>query len=156
MKYGSISRRKRTQPLGERSAGSVFRNPSELGVVAAELIEKAGLKGFREDGAMISNIHANFFINAGGSTSQDMLDRIALAKEKVGQKFGVQLREEIIHVQPYSDGLITTEANTNHVIFDDKRQRKFCKKRVYKRLICFVVFFSCWKIQFLSTSYRLI
>ncbi|KAJ7000569.1 hypothetical protein NC653_011133 [Populus alba x Populus x berolinensis] len=59
MKYGSISRRKRTQPLGERSAGSVFRNPSELGVAAAELIEKAGLKGFREDGAMISNIHTS-------------------------------------------------------------------------------------------------
>lgn len=107
MKYGSISRRKRTQPLGERSAGSVFRNPSELGVAAAELIEKAGLKGFREDGAMISNIHTpTFFINAGGSTSQDMLDHIALAKEKVDQKLGVQPREEIIHVQPYSDGLI--------------------------------------------------
>ncbi|KAJ6936235.1 hypothetical protein NC652_011079 [Populus alba x Populus x berolinensis] len=59
MKYGSISRRKRTQPIGERSAGSVFRNPSELGVAAAELIEKAGLKGFREDGAMISNIHTS-------------------------------------------------------------------------------------------------
>jgi UDP-N-acetylenolpyruvoylglucosamine reductase len=110
MKYGSISRRKRTQPLGERSAGSVFRNPSELGVAAAELIEKAGLKSFREDGAMISNIQANFFINAGGSTSQDMLDHIALAKEKVDQKFGVQLREEIIHVQPYSDGLITNRS----------------------------------------------
>ncbi|KAI9396247.1 hypothetical protein POPTR_004G099466v4 [Populus trichocarpa] len=110
MKYGSISRRERTQPLGERSAGSVFRNPSELGVVAAELIEKAGLKGFGEDGAMISNIHDNFFINAGGSTSQDMLDHIALAKEKVDQKFGVQLREEIIHVQPYSDGLITNRS----------------------------------------------
>ena len=55
MKYGSIS----------SNTGSMFRNPSELGVAAAELIEKAELKGFR-GGAMISNIHANFFINAGG------------------------------------------------------------------------------------------
>lgn len=103
----SLSQKPYYSPSMKYGYISGFRNPSELGVAAAELIEKAGLKGFREDGAMISNIHTpTFFINAGGSTSQDMLDHIALAKEKVDQKFGVQLREEIIHVQPYSDGLI--------------------------------------------------
>ncbi|CAK7323538.1 unnamed protein product [Dovyalis caffra] len=60
----------------------------------------------RVGGAMISYIHANFFINADGSTSQNMLELIALAKEKVDQKFGVQLKEEIIHVHTYCDGLI--------------------------------------------------
>ena len=91
-------RRRATQPIGERSAGSVFRNPSELGVSAAKLIEKAGLKGFRVGGAMVSELHANFFINYGGSTSQDMLDLIAHVKDTVYQKFYVQLREEVLYI----------------------------------------------------------
>lgn len=93
-------RRKASQPIGERSAGSVFRNPSDLGVSAAELIEKVGLKGLRVGGAMISKVHSNFFINCGGSTSQDMLNLIAIAKEKVNTKFGVQLKEEVLYVHP--------------------------------------------------------
>uniref|UniRef100_A0A803Q5I9 UDP-N-acetylmuramate dehydrogenase n=2 Tax=Cannabis sativa TaxID=3483 RepID=A0A803Q5I9_CANSA len=92
--------RRASQPIGERSAGSVFRNPSDLGIGAGELIEKAGLKGFRVGGAMISKLHANFFINANGSTSQDMLDLIAVAKDKVYQKFGVELKEEVLYVNP--------------------------------------------------------
>jgi len=102
---GLIYRRRVSQPIGERSAGSVFRNPPNLGIAAAELIEKAGLKGFRVGGAMVSNIHANFFINSGGSTSQDMLDLIAFVKEKVDQKFGVQLKEEVLYVHPYCNDL---------------------------------------------------
>lgn len=100
-----LERRRVSQPIGERSAGSVFRNPPNLGIAAAELIEKAGLKGFRVGGAMVSNIHANFFINSGGSTSQDMLDLIAFVKEKVDQKFGVQLKEEVLYVHPYCNDL---------------------------------------------------
>ncbi|KAK9272697.1 hypothetical protein L1049_003074 [Liquidambar formosana] len=96
-----LERRRKSQPVGERSAGSVFRNPSNLGVSAAELIEKAGLKSFRVGGAMVSDIHANFFINSGGSTSQDMLELINLVKEKVNQKFGVQLKEEVLYVDPH-------------------------------------------------------
>ncbi len=83
----------------------MFQNPPNLEVAAAELIEKAGLKGFRVGGAMVSNIHANFFINSGGSTSQEMLDLIAIVKEKVDQKFGVQLKEEVLYVHPYCDDL---------------------------------------------------
>ncbi|GMN28087.1 hypothetical protein TIFTF001_001920 [Ficus carica] len=95
-----LERRRASQPIGEKSAGSVFRNPSDLGVTAAELIEKAGLKGLRVGGAMISKLHSNFFINCGGSTSQDMLNLIAIAKEKVNQKFGVKLKEEVLYVHP--------------------------------------------------------
>lgn len=72
-----------------------------MGVAAAELIEKAGLKGFRVGGAMVSKMHANFFINCGGSTSQDMLDLLDLVKEKVDQKFTVQLKEEILYVHSH-------------------------------------------------------
>lgn len=97
----NLERRRISQPVGERSAGSVFQNQANLGVSAAELIERAGLKGFRVGGAMVSNIHANFFINSGGSTSQDMLELIELVKKKVDQKFGVQLREEVIYVDPH-------------------------------------------------------
>ncbi|KAL9424895.1 hypothetical protein AB3S75_031924 [Citrus x aurantiifolia] len=97
---GYLERRRMTQPLGERTAGSVFRNPSDKEVAAAELIERAGLKGFRVGGAMVSNIHANFFVNTGGSTSRDMLNLIAFVKEKVDQKFGVQLKEEVQYFHP--------------------------------------------------------
>ncbi|GFY86792.1 hypothetical protein Acr_05g0004310 [Actinidia rufa] len=73
----------------ERSTGSVFRNPSNSGISAAELIDRAGLKGVRVGGAMVSNIHANLFVNSGGSTSRDILQLISLVKEMVYQKFGV-------------------------------------------------------------------
>lgn len=89
-----------SQPVGEQSAGSVFRNPTDIRVAAAELIDKAGLKGFRVGGAMVSKIQTNFFINCGGSTSQDMLELIALVKEKVDQKFAVQLKEEVLYIHP--------------------------------------------------------
>ena len=50
---GLIYRRRVSQPIGERSAGSVFQNPPNLGIAAAELIEKAGLKGFSVGGARV-------------------------------------------------------------------------------------------------------
>lgn len=77
----------------------MFRNPSDLGVSAGELIENAGLKGFRIGEAMVSEKHANFFINRGGASSHNMLELIALVKDMVHQKFGVQLREEVLYIQ---------------------------------------------------------
>lgn len=72
-----------------------------LGVSAAELIDKAGLKLCSIGGAMVSNIHANFLVNNGASTSQDMLNLIALVKDKVHSKFGVELEEEVLYFHPY-------------------------------------------------------
>ncbi|XVF71634.1 hypothetical protein PTKIN_Ptkin12aG0054800 [Pterospermum kingtungense] len=95
-----MKRRRITQPLGERSAGSVFRNPTSLGVSAAELIDKTGLKGLSIGGAMVSHKHANFFVNVGGATSQDMLNLIAMVKDKVDMKFGVELEEEVLYFHP--------------------------------------------------------
>ncbi|EYU34403.1 hypothetical protein MIMGU_mgv1a0188052mg, partial [Erythranthe guttata] len=60
-----------------------------------------GLKGCKVGGAMISNKHANFFVNFNNATSRDMLVLIGLAKEAVFQKFGVELREEILYIHPH-------------------------------------------------------
>ena len=68
-----LARRKATQPIGELSCGSVFTNP--LGDHAARLIDAAGLKGFRIGGARVSEKHANFIINDGTATA-DELERV--------------------------------------------------------------------------------
>jgi UDP-N-acetylmuramate dehydrogenase len=65
-----LERRKRSQPIGEWSCGSVFANP--LGSHAARLIDSAGLKGFRIGGASVSEKHANFIINHGTATAADI------------------------------------------------------------------------------------
>ncbi|XP_020087964.1 uncharacterized protein LOC109709973 [Ananas comosus] len=95
-----LERRRRTQPIRERTAGSVFRNPLNLGISAGELIELAGLKGFEIGGAKVSPLHANFFINFNSSTSSDMLLLINHVKEEVHRVFQVQLKEEMRYV-PY-------------------------------------------------------
>ncbi len=75
------------------SAGSVFKNPP--GKSAGFLIESAGLKGKRMGEAQISEKHANFIINLGGAKAEDVKELISLAKEKVREKFGIELEEEI-------------------------------------------------------------
>jgi len=75
------------------SAGSVFKNPK--GFFAGKLIEDCGLKGKRIGDAQISPLHANFIVNLGEATCQDVLQLILLAKTKVKEKFAVLLEEEI-------------------------------------------------------------
>lgn len=89
-------RRKISQPLDMPSAGSVFRNPD--GDHAGRLIEACGLKGKRIGGAEISEKHANFIVNTGGATSNDIKNLIKLVKEEVKQKFDVELvlEQEIV------------------------------------------------------------
>jgi UDP-N-acetylmuramate dehydrogenase len=89
--------RKQTQPIWERSFGSTFVNPP--GRYAAELIEGCGLKGWRRGGAMFSDMHANFIINVDGRASAaDVEALIALAQEKVGDKYNVELKTEVVVV----------------------------------------------------------
>lgn len=84
--------RRRNQPRG-RSAGSIFRNPP--GTAAGYLIDRAGLKGLRAGGAKISEIHANFIINDRQATTADIKDLIRQVKERVRERFGIELREEV-------------------------------------------------------------
>ncbi|WDL97445.1 UDP-N-acetylmuramate dehydrogenase [Alicyclobacillus sp. ALC3] len=86
-------RRLRTQPLSLPSCGSVFRNPS--GTHAGHLIELAGLKGLQRGGAQISEKHANFIVNIGGATAEDVLWLIAHAQDTVQQLFGISLETEV-------------------------------------------------------------
>lgn len=85
-------RRMTSQPLNYPSAGSVFRNPD--GDYAGRLIEECGLKGYEIGGAMISDVHANFVVNKDNATSSDIKALIELAKEKVYEKFNIDLKVE--------------------------------------------------------------
>jgi UDP-N-acetylmuramate dehydrogenase len=88
-----LERRKRTQPLGLPSCGSVFRNPP--GDHAARLIEAAGLKGFSIGGAEVSEKHANFIINSGAATATDVEELIEHVRQTVIEKHGVELVHEV-------------------------------------------------------------
>lgn len=85
-------RRETSQPLEYPSAGSVFRNPE--GMYAGKLIEDCNLKGFKYNGAEISSKHANFIINKDNAKSSDILYLMNLAKEKVKEKYNVELYRE--------------------------------------------------------------
>ena len=90
---GNLARRKKTQPLGEPSCGSVFRNPE--GHSAAKMIDELGLKGTQVGGAQISPKHANFIVNTGGAKASDVVALIELAKDKVEQEYGIELTPEV-------------------------------------------------------------
>ena len=82
-----------SQPLGTFNAGSIFKNTSEY--KAAELIDKANLKGIKVGGAVVSEKHANFIVNTGSATSADILELIKIIKETIKEKYNVSLEEEI-------------------------------------------------------------
>lgn len=88
-----LNDRSRSQPIGNASAGSVFRNPADDH--AARLIESAGLKGRRVGGAMVSNKHANFIINDQGASAADIEQLILLVQAEVLEKFQIELRPEV-------------------------------------------------------------
>jgi UDP-N-acetylmuramate dehydrogenase len=86
-------RRIDSQPLEYPSAGSVFRNPSE-DIFAGKLIEDLGLKGYTIGGAQISEKHANFIINIGNATGEDIKALIDLVKSKVKEEYNIDLHVE--------------------------------------------------------------
>lgn len=91
--------RQRSQPWG-RCAGSVFRNPGRAEGAgearsAGYYIEQAGLKGHAVGRARISPVHANFIMNDGGATAAEVYTLVSLAKERVRERFGVELQLEI-------------------------------------------------------------
>jgi UDP-N-acetylmuramate dehydrogenase len=84
--------RRENQPLDKPSAGCIFKNPENY--AAAELIEKAGLKGKTINNAQVSLLHSNFIVNLGGAKAKDVLELIDLVKKEVA-KFGVSLNPEV-------------------------------------------------------------
>jgi UDP-N-acetylmuramate dehydrogenase len=88
-----LKRRKATQPLHLPSCGSTFRNPP--GDHAGRLIEAAGLKGKSCGAAQISPKHANFIVNLGGATADDIRFLIETAQKEVLEQFGVEMEQEV-------------------------------------------------------------
>ncbi len=110
-----LAARKETQPLNAGSAGCVFKNcgirdDAEASRLAGEipeamrsarrvsagwLVEQADLKGKKIGRAQISPAHGNFIVNLGGATAEEVVQLVAVAKTRVRDRFGLQLREEI-------------------------------------------------------------
>ena len=88
-----LARRRRTQPIGSASCGSVFRNPAGMSV--GKMVEDCGLKGFSVGGAEVSDLHANFIVNKGTASAADVAAVIAHVREKVKETYGVELQPEV-------------------------------------------------------------
>jgi UDP-N-acetylmuramate dehydrogenase len=87
-------KRRSSQPLGQKSAGCIFKNPP--GASAGRMIDELGLKGLNVGDARVSDRHANFFVNAGKASAKDMLALIADVRERVRRSFGVILENEVV------------------------------------------------------------
>jgi UDP-N-acetylmuramate dehydrogenase len=96
-------RRNEKQPIGEASAGSVFKNPAD-GPPAGALIDKAGFKGLKRGDAVVSTKHANFIVNEGGASAADIYDLIGEIREGVKRRFDVTLELEIQLVGDFRRG----------------------------------------------------
>ena len=87
-------KRRSSQPLGQKSAGCIFKNPP--GVSAGRMIDELGLKGLSVGDARVSDRHANFFVNAGQASARDMLALIADVRGRVEKAYGVKLENEVV------------------------------------------------------------
>jgi UDP-N-acetylmuramate dehydrogenase len=87
-------KRRSSQPLGQKSAGCIFKNPP--GASAGRMIDELGLKGLNVGDARVSDRHANFFVNAGTASAKDMLTLIADVRQRVHAAFGVELEHEVV------------------------------------------------------------
>jgi UDP-N-acetylmuramate dehydrogenase len=87
-------KRRSSQPLGQKSAGCIFKNPP--GASAGRMIDELGLKGLSVGDARVSDRHANFFVNSGQASASDMLSLIADVRGRVEKAFGVTLENEVV------------------------------------------------------------
>ena len=107
----SLAFRKRTQPLDTPSAGCVFQNPERgrdavpdgIPWSAGALVDRAGLKGTAVGGARVSPTHGNFIVNEGGATAAEIKRLIDRCKTAVRDRFGVELREEIVYLGEFDE-----------------------------------------------------
>lgn len=88
-----LSERKASQPLSNRSPGCIFKNPP--GTSAGKLIDQAGCKGLSVGQVQVSDIHANFMINLGGSSADDVLALIHKVTQRVQSVHNITLEPEV-------------------------------------------------------------
>lgn len=88
-----ILKRNQTQPLDSPNLGSMFKNVQ--GAHAAKLIEECGLKGTTVGGAQVSQKHANFMINTGTATANDVFQLIQIIRSTVRERTGISLELEV-------------------------------------------------------------
>jgi len=87
-------KRRASQPINEKSAGCIFKNPP--GLSTGKMMDELGLKGTRVGGAVVSERHANFIVNRYNASAADILKLMDLIRERVARAFGVELEEEVI------------------------------------------------------------
>lgn len=85
--------RQKTQPINQKTGGSSFANPE--GQKAWKLIDAVGLRGHKIGGAMFSELHCNFMINTGNAKAKDLEDLGELARSKIAERYGIDLKWEI-------------------------------------------------------------
>jgi UDP-N-acetylmuramate dehydrogenase len=91
---GYNEKRLRSQPVKEKSAGCIFKNPP--GLSTGKLIDELGLKGRRVGGAVISERHANFIVNRDNGTASDIFRLMDLIRDGIRKAHGIELEEEVI------------------------------------------------------------
>ena len=92
----NFKKRQISQPLEFFNSGSIFKKSN--GVGAGKIIDELGLKGLKVGGAEVSSVHANFIINRGNATSNDIKNLVEQIKDTVKQKSGITLEEEVIFI----------------------------------------------------------
>lgn len=101
--------RKESQPVSVPTAGSLFKNPK--GYAAGDLIERAGLKGFKIGGAKVSEKHANFIENLNDAGAQDIYDLLKEIQKRVSKKENIILEPEVNLIGEFENGLQTKNTN---------------------------------------------
>lgn len=89
----NLNRRRRTQPIGSATCGSVFKNPPGRSV--GKMIDDCGLAGFSVGGAEVSTVHANFIVNTGTATAADVAAVIKHVYGEVRDAYGIELQPEV-------------------------------------------------------------
>ncbi|MEH0022738.1 MAG: UDP-N-acetylmuramate dehydrogenase [Desulfobacter sp.] len=89
-----LKSKKDTQPVSKASGGCFFKNPSPE-QPAGRLIEQAGLKGYTHNGAMVSDLHANFIVNTGNAACEDILALKQMVQARVHERFNIKLETEV-------------------------------------------------------------
>jgi UDP-N-acetylenolpyruvoylglucosamine reductase len=88
-----LAKRRRASQPREASAGCIFQNPDHFS--AGFLIEQDGLKGERVGGAEVSDLHANFILNKGGATADEVISLIQRVRERIRESKGLTLQPEV-------------------------------------------------------------